>query len=392
MRVIERRAATGLETSARAAGQIGQVRELAIARTAARYALEFAASLSRRRDPGVFVQSGSVTVVEHETVIAELEPRFCVASRLGTVVERLSARDAAALVPGLAGEVAAAYHVPSDGYVEPDRFVRALADDARARGVEVVTDVAVTGFDVWNGRVTAVRTSRGPLAVGVVVVAAGPWTASLVGGLDWRLPTVPIALRQARTEPAGLDRMHPVVRFPEVGAYLRPECGGYLFGAFQPAPELAPAVGLAASIRTDDLDCDPRAIESIRGTLARWLPAVQSAPVAQYRQGWTTFSPDGRPLAGLHPTIANLWVAAGCGAMGFVWAAALGRWLAQSIAEGRAVASLVPFDPGRFGPQGDDFDWVRGECRRRHAGYYGLAETRSRAVRVGTGAEQPQWT
>jgi glycine/D-amino acid oxidase-like deaminating enzyme len=55
-----------------------------------------------------------------------------------------------------------------------------LADKARAAGAEIVTGVEVTGFAFdGSGAVTAVQTSAGEIAVERVVVAVGPWIASL---------------------------------------------------------------------------------------------------------------------------------------------------------------------------------------------------------------------
>ena len=121
-----------------------------------------------------------------------------------------------------------------------------------------------------------------------------------------------------------------------------------------------------------------------------WLPALSHRPVAQYRQGWTTFSPDGLPLAGRHPHVANLWIAAACGAMGFVWGPALGRWLSQAMADGVTPPSLAALDPDRFGARAEDRRWVHETARRRHADYYGLAGHTAGSI-AGPSAEYYAW-
>lgn len=372
VRVVERRTSPAMETSAQAAGQIGQVRESTIARIAALYALEFASSVARRQLPAAFVRSGSVTVLGTPEAAEAAHTRFAAASAAGLCVDELSASEAAALVPGLTGPIARAYHVPSDGYVEPGMFTRALADDAHDAGVDVVCDVVVTGFDIDAGRVRAARTSQGRLSADHIVVAAGPWTASLLPAVA--LAAWAIVLRQGRTAPAGVAREHPVVRFPEAAAYLRPEGGGYLIGAFRATPELTPAAVLPAISRTEDIAQGPTAIDDVRDRLTAWLPALTAERVAHHRQGWITMTPDGLPVVGRHADAENLWFATGCGAMGFVWAPAIGRWLAQSIAEGTLIPALAPLSPARFGPLAQDVDRLRAACRQRHANYYGLAD------------------
>lgn len=389
VRVLERRDAPGAETSGRAAGQIGQVRETEIARTAALYALEFAASLARRRDPASFVRSGSVTVAATVEAARALRHRFTTACANGVSVDELPASEVATLVPGLTGHVASGYYVPSDGYVEPAAFTRALGADASGGGVEIISDVAVMGIDVEAGAACAVRTSRGRLSAGHVVVAAGPWTASLLRPLA--LPVWPIVLRQARTAAARVAREHPVLRFPELGAYVRPEDGGYLFGAFLDVPEMAPAASLPPSARTEDLKDAPIPIEVLKERLAGWLPRLASLPLAQYRHGWTSFAPDGLPVVGRHPAAGNLWFATGCGAMGFVWAPIIGRWLAQSINEQAPIPALVTLSPDRFGALAHDVDRVRDACRLRHINYYGLVNEAPARLPGAPSAEHYTW-
>ncbi len=391
VQVLERRAFPGEETSARAAGQIGQVRETSVARDAAHYALEFAASLARRRDTSLFVRSGSVTVIGTPEGAAAVRSRFAAASASGIGVELLSPQDAGRLVPGLSGEVVTAYHVPSDGYVQPVRFSRALADEARDAGVHVTCDLTVIGIDADASRVHGVRTSRGRFTAGHVLVAAGPWTATLLPASMPPVAAWPILLRQALTAPDNVPRHHPIVRLPELGAYVRPERRGYLFGAFRPDPEMAAAPTLPASGRTEDIAMQPASIEHLRTRLSTFLPALAGLRLVEHRHGWTTFSPDGLPIAGRHPTAENLWLATACGAMGFVWAPIVGRWIAQSIAEGNAVPALSALAPARFGPLGSDLTSLRDACRRRHANYYGLADGGTAAPAGGPSAEHYSW-
>src|SRR5205085_9517640 len=59
-----------------------------------------------------------------------------------------------------------------------------LATKAREAGAQIVTGVEVTGFTAdASGAVTTVRTDAGDVAVEQVVVAVGPWIASLWSAL-----------------------------------------------------------------------------------------------------------------------------------------------------------------------------------------------------------------
>ena len=71
-------------------------------------------------------------------------------------------------------------HERAGGYAFNRESMLGVADKARAAGAEIRTGVDVTGFEMdSSGAVTSVQTSAGSVAVDQVVVAVGPWIASL---------------------------------------------------------------------------------------------------------------------------------------------------------------------------------------------------------------------
>ena len=71
-------------------------------------------------------------------------------------------------------------HEHAGGYAFNRESMLGLADKARAAGAEIHTGVEVTGFAYdGSGAVTTVHTNRGDIDVEQVVVAVGPWIASL---------------------------------------------------------------------------------------------------------------------------------------------------------------------------------------------------------------------
>jgi glycine/D-amino acid oxidase-like deaminating enzyme len=76
--------------------------------------------------------------------------------------------------------ITACLHEHAGGYAFNRESMFALADKARAAGAEIRTGVTATGFTVdGSGAVTAVQTDQGEIEVEQVVVAVGPWIASL---------------------------------------------------------------------------------------------------------------------------------------------------------------------------------------------------------------------
>jgi glycine/D-amino acid oxidase-like deaminating enzyme len=80
-----------------------------------------------------------------------------------------------------------------------------LADKARAAGAEIVGGIEVTGFELdGSGAVTRVETSAGPVEVEQVVIAVGPWIASL-----WEMLGLPARL-DVRQPDGGLVEDQPM--------------------------------------------------------------------------------------------------------------------------------------------------------------------------------------
>jgi glycine/D-amino acid oxidase-like deaminating enzyme len=76
-------------------------------------------------------------------------------------------------------------HEHAGGYAFNRESMLGLADLAREAGAAIVTGVEVTGFEFDGSRaVTRVLTSAGEIAVERVVVAVGPWIASLWSMLE----------------------------------------------------------------------------------------------------------------------------------------------------------------------------------------------------------------
>jgi methylglutamate dehydrogenase subunit A len=81
-------------------------------------------------------------------------------------------------------------HEHVGGYAFNRESMFGLADKARAAGAQIATGIEVTGFEFDESQaVTKVHTSEGPIEVEQVVVAVGPWIASLwqMLGLDDRI-------------------------------------------------------------------------------------------------------------------------------------------------------------------------------------------------------------
>lgn len=254
----------------------------------------------------------------------------------------LSPEEAQSLTPGLeTSDLVGAVYEPQSGYADPAGAAQAYLDQARALGVEYASNIEVTGWQRRGDTVIGAETSRGPLAAAYVVVAAGPWTVSLIRMLGVELPITasrhPIVALRERSRPA-----RPVLSDAINMVYSRPEGEDLtLVGSNDP------------SDANDIVDPDQpqRApqdkIEGMVAAVSARLPSLADAEMVKQWAGVYDVSQDGFPILGPLKGIENLYIAAGMSGHGFKLAPAISGILTHAIT-GEADDRLRLFRSTRF--------------------------------------------
>ena len=236
------------------------------------------------------------------------------------------------------------------GYpVGPAAATRAYAARAERAGVEIRIDGAAT---VWGDGVTVhgVVVDGERLPAGDVLVAAGPWTPSIVDPTGaWR----PIVRRWGVVVPVALDQP-PTHVLEEAEISIEP-------GAREADTDAEPGHAFslvtadgASSLGSTFLADEPDPVVTVpslarRG--ARFVPAISDARLGAPRLCARPLSLDGRPLIGRLPGVDRVWVAAGHGPWGISTGPASGRLVADLI-DGRIASPPAALDPARFGAPG----------------------------------------
>ena len=264
-------------------------------------------------------------------------------------LDRIVAGDAAlqaiepAVAPGLWGcRVGIGYPVV------PGASTYAYATIAERRGVRVRMGRAAT-LDHRGETVVGVVVDGRTIAADAVLVAAGPWSPSLIDPAGrWR----PIRERWGvvvETElPAGPTH---VLEEAEIGAAIGtrtelPSDGEADLVDFSLVPlDGVAAVGSTFLTRRPE----PAAwVEPILRRASAFVPAVADAPIRGTRACARPQSLDGRPLIGRVPDTPGLYLCAGHGAWGISTGPASARLIADEIL-GRSADIPVELDPARFG-------------------------------------------
>jgi len=354
----------------------------------ARDSLRVYAGLERAtgRDIG-FVRMGVLTIAgpdqrEHQEL---LRRNTAMQRELGIEVELLDATGMQRIAPGLSlrpGSLGA--HEPGGGGVDPLRSVEAFAALARENGAATRIGVRVEAITLEQGRLRGVETSDGFIAAEHVVVAAGPWSRTLLERAGIRLPLRVVRPEQyfkrmlegprsaqellggegpearlAGNRPVLPTPAHPVLLDLEGNFYTRcePHQGrtrvgrmDYLEDAEVPDPDLL------------DESVSPQYVEWARERIEGRIPAYRGQPDKGTSVGMYTLTPDAQALIGRRSEVEGLWIVTGFSGHGFKLAPAVGEGVAQMICREPVSA----FDAGFFDPH--RFDGKSGESWGRAFG------------------------
>jgi sarcosine oxidase len=272
------------------------------------------------------------------------------ANRYGIKHELLSAADVAGRFPQFAldGDESA-YFEPSAGFVRPERCVESELTVAVRLGAEVRREECVLAVEPLGSGVR-VRTDRGVVDAGRVVLAVGPWVRDFVDPERLRLFTV---YRQVMTwfelRPDAVD--HTPGAMPVYIWGLSDGNAFYGLPAVDGSREVkvateqldAPTAADAASLEVDP--DEPRELyDSLIGTR---LPGI-SARCLRTARCLYTVTPDANFVIDEHPDINGVLLVSPCSGHGFKHSAGLGEAIAQRVTTGTSDADLSPFRLDRF--------------------------------------------
>jgi sarcosine oxidase subunit beta len=262
-----------------------------------------------------------------------------------TDVELLTGDEARYRFPYLAPTVLQARYRAGDGFLDP---VRLCYGYALASAAHLCLATTVTGFQRQGERITGVLTDRGPIAAAAVVIAAGPFSATLAALAD-----LTVDLRPTRRQKLVIPELPvvpptaPMTIDEETAAHWRPALhGAYALWTEPGTPAGRPLddVPTSADFAFGLLDpASPRALARISPFWGELWP--QGLPAWFLQAGQYEYTPDHRPYLGPSP-LAGLHFNFGYSGHG-VMASPGGSRLVIDLLLGRRSADDNPFRPDR---------------------------------------------
>jgi 4-methylaminobutanoate oxidase (formaldehyde-forming) len=305
----------------------------------------------------------------------EVKRQATTARSFGLEMHLLDAAEALKLWPLMdVADVIGAAFLPTDGQVNPSDITQSLAKGARMAGARIVEGVKVTGIEIAQGAVSAVRTDQGRIACEVVINCAGQWAREVGALAGVNVPLVSVQHQYIVTEQiAGVTPGLPTLRDPDRLTYYKEEVGGLVMGGYEPNPIPWAESGFPENFEFSLLQPDFDHFGPIMELALGRVPALQTAGVKQLINGPESFTPDGNFILGEAPALRGFFVGAGFNAFGIAAGGGAGKVLAEWVAGGAAPYDLWPVDIRRFGRNHADVDWVRARTLQAYARHYTVA-------------------
>jgi sarcosine oxidase len=237
---------------------------------------------------------------------------------------------------------------PRAGLLLAEACVGAYLELATQRGADLHHDERVLGWRATASGVE-VETAFGRHAAGHLVLAAGPWMASLLPELA--LPLTVERNVQFWFEPADPAPFAPD-RFPVFILEHAPGAFAYGFPALAGAVKVARhGSGEAADPEHPRRAVEPAEIEAFRALLRRILPDADGR-LRRTESCFYTNTPDAHFILDRHPEHALVTLVSACSGHGFKFASVLGEVVADLALTGRSRFELGLFALARFGRAG----------------------------------------
>jgi len=266
--------------------------------------------------------------LQHEMEEAHLLEKFDILLR---VLDQAQVHD---LEPALLPQVAGGIHYPRDGHIHPARFVTGLAEKARGLGTQVWTKTEAMGFELSQGKITKIRTTRGDISPKQVILATGSWSPDVARELKLQIPIQAAKGYSITLENPPVSPKIPL-SFGEARVVVNP---------------LGDSLRLAGTLELAGMDfsINSRRVDAMRKASSAYLPGLGDAKIIEIWRGLRPCTPDGLPIIGRSRDFDNLVVAAGHAMLGMSLGPITGRLVSQLLNGEKTDVDVLPFRMERF--------------------------------------------
>jgi sarcosine dehydrogenase len=359
-----------------AAGLVGQLRSSASITRVLKYSVELYKRL--KDETGLetgWKMTGCLRLATNQDRWTEFKRLATTARSFGMDMHLIPPAEVKKMWPLMdVSDLVGASWLPTDGQASPSDITQSLAKGARLNGAKVIEGVAVTGFEIEDGRITSVETNQGNITCEKVVNCAGMWARQVGAMAGVNVPLQPVKHQYIITDRIpGLSTDAPTIRDPDRRTYFKEEVGGLVMGGYEPNPlpwtqDDVPG-DWEFQLFDDDFDHFEQHLEQ---AVAR-VPQLANTGVKKMINGPESFTPDGNFILGAANECTNMFVGAGFNAFGIASGGGAGWVLADWVMKNEAPLDLWVVDIRRFSSLHHDRKWVADRTLEAYGKHYTVA-------------------
>jgi glycine/D-amino acid oxidase-like deaminating enzyme len=306
---------------------------------------------------------GHLLVALEEQDVPRAQPALSAAAAQGVAIRSLDAAELHEAEPAITPDAVAGWLLDQGHRLDPAALTVALALAAKAAGADIRHHVRARAFIEDGDAVRGVVTDDGPIHADTVVVAAGPWSASLLDPIGIRLPVSGARGWIVRVTPFSEPLRHLIEHAgwrdapDRLDAVRRPTAGRVATEGMPEAevgallhlhPDGTVLVGSSRQAWITPEPEDPSVPRRQLAAAIRLVPSLAEARVLSTWWGLRPITPDERPVVGR--VRDGLVVATGHGSEGVILGAGTAKLVTSIVVGGPPPFDPAPFDPFRFEP------------------------------------------
>ncbi len=270
-------------------------------------------------DNDIFRNMGSLNVAHTERHFSSLDST----ARLSENTEVISGDGLSSFGLDPSSCIGGLYN-PDSGYIDTDKAIEYWTNKAKKDDVKMETDTEIIDINKQNSTVESLEITDKEIDVDVVVNAGGPWCIEINNMVDVSLPLNHVVGKLLTLDPKE-DVSLPYVFF-EDGYYFQGRKQNKVYcGHFNMEYSSDKVVDPDRKYSIEDDFYD-----DIKNKIDNCLPILEGAEFIGEDVGYTTVTPDGKPIVG-ETSIDGFYVACGMSGYGVTYAPIIGKKIADYI-------------------------------------------------------------
>jgi len=301
-------------------------------------------------------RTGSMAIVENQADWEPFERTVRSLQARGLNCQLLKGDDLLRLEPNLAPDLVGGAFFPEDAQVNPMLTTLALAQAAKKMGAVIRPFTEVMGIELsLDKKVVAVDTTAGRIPTGLVVNAAGVWSAAIGKMIGLDIPVVPRRGHIIVTEPVPDNLINCKIILAAGYMQTLGATGGVAMSAnIQQTRSGNLLLGSSRDFVGFDWSVNPEVIRAQAARNLRFLPALAEIHAIRTYAGLRPYSSDLIPIIGEADTVQGFYVATGHEGAGITMGPITGKLISKMMTgQGSdlpvAQLSLSRFSQGQKG-------------------------------------------